>query len=161
MVFDAAFFALVALVIFLGIVFWAGAHRTAAKMLDDRSAQIAKDLDDARKLREDAEKLLADYKQKRIDAEQEAAGIIARAKSDAAAFAEESKKKLSDTLERRTKQAETKIAQAEEAAKKEVRARAADLAVAAAHSLLKDGMKGKGGEGLIAESIAAVKAKLN
>ncbi|MFO1032851.1 MAG: ATP F0F1 synthase subunit B [Hyphomicrobiales bacterium] len=161
MVIDAAFFAFVALVIFLGIVVWAGAHRTAAKMLDDRTAQISKDLADARKLREDAEKLLADYKQKRLDAEKEAADIVARAKADAAAYAEESKKKLADMLERRTKQAETKIAQAEDAAKKDVRAAAADLAVAAAQSLLKDGMKGKGGESLIADSIAAVKARLN
>ena len=158
---DATFFALVALIIFLGIVFWAGAHKTAGKMLDDRSAQIAKDLSDARRLREEAEALLAEYKQKRIDAEKEAGEIVARAKADAASYAEESKKKLGEAIERRTKQAETKIAQAEAAAAKDVRARAADLAVAAATSLLKDGMKGKGGESLIAESIAAVKAHLN
>ncbi len=158
---DATFFALVALIIFLGIVFWAGAHKTAGKMLDDRSAQIAKDLSDARRLREEAEALLAEYKQKRIDAEKEAGEIVARAKANAASYAEESKKKLGEAIERRTKQAETKIAQAEAAAAKDVRARAADLAVAAAASLLKDGMKGKGGESLIAESIAAVKARLN
>lgn len=158
---DATFFALVALIIFLGIVFWAGAHKTAGKMLDDRSAQIAKDLADAKRLREEAEALLAEYKQKRIDAEKEAGDIVARAKADAAAFAEDSKRKLSEAIERRTKQAETKIAQAEAAAAKDVRTRAADLAVAAAASLLKDGMKGKGGESLIAESIAAVKSRLN
>lgn len=158
---DATFFALVALIIFLGIVFWAGAHKTAGKMLDDRSAQIAKDLNDAKRLREEAEALLAEYKQKRIDAEKEAGEIVARAKADAASYAEESKKKLGEAIERRTRQAETKIAQAEAAAAKDVRARAADLAVAAAASLLKDGMKGKSGEGLIAESIAAVKARLN
>lgn len=120
-------------------------------MLDDRSAQIAKDLSDARRLREEAEALLAEYKQKRIDAEKEAGEIVARAKADAASYAEESKKKLGEAIERRTKQAETKIAQAEAAAAKDVRARAADLAVAAAASLLKDGMKGKGGESLIAD----------
>lgn len=159
--FDNTFFAFLALVIFLGIVVWAGAHKTAGKMLDDRSAQISRELSDARRLREEAEALLAEYKQKRIDAEKEAGEIIARAKSDATLYAEEAKKKLSEAIERRTKQAETKIAQAEAAAAKDVRARAADLAVAAAATLLKDGMKGKGGESLVAESIAAVKSRLN
>lgn len=158
---DNTFFAFLALVIFLGVVVWAGAHKTAGKMLDDRAAQISKDLSDARRLREEAESLLAEYKQKRIDAEKEAGEIVARAKADAASSAEESKRKLSEAIDRRTKQAETKIAQAEAAATKDVRARAADLAVAAAASLLKDGMKGKGGESLIAESIAAVKSRLN
>lgn len=158
---DNTFFAFVALVIFLAIVVWAGAHKTAGKMLDDRSALISKELNDARRLREEAEALLAEYKQKRLDAEKEAGDIVARAKADAASFAEESKKKLAEAIERRTRQAQTKIAQAEEAATKDVRARAADLAVAAATALLKDGMKGKGGETLVSESIAAVKSRLN
>jgi F-type H+-transporting ATPase subunit b len=159
--FDATLIALVALVLFLGIVFWAGAHKTAGKALDDRAAQISKDLADAKRLREEAEALLAEYKQKRLDAEKEAGDIVARAKSDAAAYAEESKRKLNDSIDRRTKQAETKIAQAEAAAAKDVRSIAADLAIAAATSVLKDSMKSKSGETLIAESIAAVKARLN
>jgi F-type H+-transporting ATPase subunit b len=158
---DNTFFAFLALVIFLGIVMWAGAHKKVATSLDDRSALIAKELGDAKRLREEAEALLAEYKQKRLDAEKEAEAIVARAKSDAAAYATESKKKLAEAIDRRTKQAETKIAQAEAAAKKEVRARAADMAIAAATTILKDGMKGKSGETLIAESIAAVKSRLN
>jgi F-type H+-transporting ATPase subunit b len=158
---DATFYALVALILFLGIVLWAGAHKTAGKALDDRAALIAKELADAKRLREEAEALLAEYKQKRLDAEKEAGDIVARAKSDATAYAEESKRKLADAIERRTKQAETKIAQAEAAATKDVRAKATDLAVAAATALLQDGVKGKSGEGLIADSIAAVKARLN
>jgi F0F1-type ATP synthase membrane subunit b/b' len=59
---DATFFALVALVMFLGIVLWAGAHKKAGAALDARAAQIDKDISDARKLREDAEALLAEYK---------------------------------------------------------------------------------------------------
>ena len=159
--FDATFFALVALVLFLGIVFWAGAHKKAGAALDARAAQIDKDISDARKLREDAEALLAEYKQKKLDAEKEAAGIISQAKSDAAAYSEDAKKKLADALIRRTKQAENKIAQAEAAAVKEVRGAATDRAIAAAAALIADGAKGKGGEKLIAESIAAVKNRLN
>ena len=158
MVFDNTFFAFVALMLFLGIVVYAGAHRKAGKALDDRAAAIAKELADARKLREDAEKLLADYRQKKLDAEKEAADIIASAKTQAVEYAEEAKVKLSETLARRTKQAETKIAQAEAAAVKEVRGRAADLAIAAAGTLIK---AQKGNTKLIAESIAAVKSKAN
>jgi F-type H+-transporting ATPase subunit b len=158
---DATFFALVALILFLGIVIYAGAHRKAAAALDSRAVQISKDISDARKLREDAEALLAEYKQKKLDAEKEAAGIIAQARADAASYAEDAKKKLSDSLVRRTKQAEQKIAQAEAAAIKDVRAAATDLAIKAATSVMAANAKGKGGEKLIAESIAAVKSRLN
>jgi F-type H+-transporting ATPase subunit b len=158
---DATFYALVALVLFLGVVLWAGAHKKAGSALDDRAAQISKELADARKLREEAEALLAEYKQKRLDAEKEAQNIVTRAKSDAATYAEEAKRKLADSLDRRTKQAEQKIAQAEAAAIKDVRAAAADRAVALATKTLASNLSGKGGDGLIAESIAAVKSQLN
>jgi F-type H+-transporting ATPase subunit b len=104
---------------------------------------------------------LAEYKQKKLDAEKEAAGIISQAKADASAFAEEAKKKLADSLTRRTRQAEQKIAQAEAAAIKDVRSAATDLAVKAATSIIAGSAKGKGGEKLITESIAAVKSRLN
>jgi F-type H+-transporting ATPase subunit b len=158
---DNTFFAFVALILFLGIVIYAGAHRKAAAALDSRAAQISKDIADARKLREDAEALLAEYKQKKRDAEKEAEGIIAQARADAAAFAEDAKRKLSDSLTRRTKQAEQKIAQAEAAAIKDVREAATDLAIKAATTVIAANTKGKGGEKLVAESIAAVKSSLN
>ena len=158
MQFDQTFFAFVALVIFFGIVFWAGAHKKAGAALDSRAKLIEKELTDARKLREDAEQLLADYKQKKLDAQKEAADIIASAQSQAKEFATEAAKKLGETITRRTKQAETKIAQAEAAAAKDVRSQATDLAIAAAGNLL---AAQKGNAKLIAESIAAVKSKAN
>ncbi len=161
MTFDNTFFAFVALVLFLGIVFKAGAHRKAGAALDARKDQIAKDIADARTLRQEAEALLAEYKKKRLDAEQEARSIIESAKADAVAFAAEAKKKLADTIERRSKQAEEKIARAEAAATKEIRDHATDLAIANATSQLGAKAKGKGGDGLIAESIAAVRSRLN
>jgi F-type H+-transporting ATPase subunit b len=159
--FDATFFALVALVLFLGVVFYAGAHRKAGAALDDRRALIAKELDDARKLREEAEALLAEYKQKRLDAEKEALAIVAQARTDATAFAEESKTKLAASIERRTRQAEQKIAQAEASALKDVRNAATDAAIAAAAKLMSDVTKGTKGGKFIDESIAAVKGRLN
>jgi F-type H+-transporting ATPase subunit b len=158
MEFDQTFFALVALVIFIGIVLYAGAHKKAAAALDDRAKLISKELDDARNLRLDAEKLLADYKQKRLDAEKEAETIIAQAKSAATQYGEDARKKLTETIARRTKQAEQKIAQAEAAAAKEVRGSATDLAIAAATKLIAEQ---KNGGKLIASSIAAVKSRLN
>lgn len=161
MTFDNTFFAFVALVLFLGIVFWAGAHRKAGAALDARRDQIAKDIADARKLREEAEALLAEYKQKRLDAEKEAKSIVEAARADAAAFAEEAKAKLADMVERRSKQAEDKIARAEAAATKDIRDKVADIAIEKASGLLGAKAKGKGGDGLIASSIEALRTQLN
>jgi F-type H+-transporting ATPase subunit b len=156
--FDQTFFALVALVLFLGLAFYAGAHKKAAVALDDRAKLISKELQDAKQLRLDAEKLLADYKQRRLDAEKEAQEIVAQAKSAATLYGEEARKKLSETIARRTKQAEQKIALAEAAAAKEVRGTATDLAIAAATKLISEQ---KGGAKLVTESITAVKSRLN
>jgi F-type H+-transporting ATPase subunit b len=161
MQFDATFFAFVALVIFLGIAAYAGAFRAMGSGLDGRAQRIKKELDDAARLRKDAEALLAEYRQKRIDAEKEAAAIVAAAKADAEEYAAETRRKLSESLERRTRQAEQKIAQAEAAAIKDVRNAAAELAIAAAQSLVADAAKGAKGAELIASSIAAVKNRLN
>ena len=159
--FDATFFALVALIIFLGIAAYAGAFRSMGAGLDARSARIQKDLDDAARLRKEAEALLAEYKQKRTDAEKEAAAIVAHAKTDAEEFAAETRRKLAESLERRTRQAEQKIAQAEASAIKDVRHAATEMAIAAAQSLVAEGTKGAKGANLIATSIEAVKNRLN
>lgn len=161
MAFDNTFFAFLALVIFIGIVMYMGAHRQVGAALDQRGQRIAKDLDDARKLREEAEALLNEYKKKRADAEIEAQAIIAQAKANADEYAAETRRKLGESIERRTRQAEQKIAQAEAAAIKDVRSAVADIAIAAASKLTAENLKGGKGGDLIAESIAAVKSKLN
>ena len=155
---DQTFYAFVALVLFLGVAAYAGAYRKAGGALDDRAKLIESELANARRLRQDAEQLLADYKQKKLDAEKEAAEIITGARSQAAEYAVEARKKLSETIARRTKQAEQKISQAQDSGTKDVRAQAADLAVAAATSLI---AAQKGNPKLISNSIAAVKSKLN
>jgi F-type H+-transporting ATPase subunit b len=152
---------LVSFILFLALLAYLKVPAMLAKMLDERAAKISKELDDARRLREDAAALLAEYQKKRSDAESEAANIVAQAKSDADAYAADARKKLDDTLARRTKQAEQKIAQAEATAIRDVRAAAADLAVRAAGSLMAEGTRGKTADSLIAESIAAVKSRLN
>ena len=161
MQFDATFFALVALIIFLAIAAYAGAFKKMGAGLDSRADRIRKELDHATQLRKDAEALLAEYKQKRLDAEKEAASIISAAKADAEEYAAETRRKLAESIDRRTKQAEQKIAQAEAAAIKDVRNVATDLAIAASHHLAAEAAKGSKGAELISESIAAVKNRLN
>ena len=161
MQFDATFFALVALVIFLGIAAYAGAFKTLGAGLDGRAHRIRRELEHASQLRKEAEALLAEYKQKRLDAETEAASIIAAAKTDAEDYAAETRRKLSESLDRRTRQAEQKIAQAEAAAVKDVRNAATELAIAAARHMVADVSRGAEGATLIASSIEAVKNRLN
>ena len=158
---DASFFALVALIIFLGIVAYAGGFKAMGSGLDNRSERIRNDLEHAAKLRKEAEALLAEYRQKRVDAENEAASIVAAAKADAEEYAAETRRKLSESLDRRTRQAEQKIAQAEAAAIKDVRNAATELAIAAAQNMVAQAAKGAKGEELIASSIQAVKNRLN
>lgn len=161
MAFDNTFFATVALVLFFAIVFWVKAPAKVMGMLDGRSDRIRKDIDDARKLRAEAEALLNEYKQKRTDAVKEAAAIIEQAKAEAQSYAEETRAKLSDLLARRTKQAEQKIAQAEASAAKDVRSAATDAAITAATALIREVNAGAKGAKLVDESIAAVKTRLN
>jgi F-type H+-transporting ATPase subunit b len=151
----------VAFVIFVGVGIYLKVPAMIAKMLDERADKISSELAEAKKLREEAQALLAEYQKKRVDAEKDAANIIAQAKVEAESYSVETRKKLAETIERRTKQAAQKIAQAEAAAVKEVRAVATDAAIAAASKLVRDAVKGPKGVKLVDESIAAVKSRLN
>ncbi len=151
----------VAFILFVILMIYLKVPAMVAKMLDERSAKIAAELSEARKLRLEAQALLDSYKTKRAEAETDAANIVTQAKREAEAYAIEARKKLSETLERRTRQAEQKIAQAEAQAIKDVRTIATDMAVAAATGLLADVVKGTKGEALISQSIEAVKTRLN
>lgn len=158
---EAESWVLVAFILFVALLVYLKVPAMLAKMLDERSAKIAKDLEEARKLREEAQALLASYQKKRVEAEADAANIVAQARLDAEEFAKDARRKLTETLERRSKQAEQKIAQAQAAAIKDVRTVATDIAVAAATSLVTEAAKGPKGASLIAQSIEAVKTRLN
>jgi len=143
------------------VLFYVGAHKKILEALDSRAAGIKADLDEARRLRDEAQKLLAEYKRKQSEAENEAAAIVSEAKAEAERVAAEAKTKVEDFVARRTKMAETKIGQAEALALADVRAAAAEAAVAAAEKILTVAAKGKVAEDLISRGIADVKAKLN
>ena len=150
--------AFVVFVIGLGYI---GVHRIVAKSLDERGARIKAELDEARKLKDEAAQLLADYQRKRQEAEGEAQEIIAGAKAEAERLAIEAKTKIEEFVARRTKMAETKIAQAEAQATADVRAAAAEAAVAAAEKILTLETKGKLATDLVAKGIEDVRKKLN
>jgi F-type H+-transporting ATPase subunit b len=159
--FDAEFWVAVAFVLFIAVLFKLGAHRVILGALDDRGARINAELEEARRVREEAQALLADYQRRRGEADREAEAIVVAAKAEAERLAAEAKAKVEDFVARRTQLAEAKIAQAEAQALADVRAAAADAAVAAAEKILSDTTKGKVGDDLIARGIRELKAKLN
>jgi F-type H+-transporting ATPase subunit b len=159
--FNAEFWVAVAFVLFIAVLIKLGAHRVIIGALDDRSARIKAELDEAKRVREEAQALLADYQRRRSEADREADAIVVAAKAEAERVAAEAKAKVEDFVARRTKMAETKIAQAEAQAVADVRAAAADAAVAAAEKILGDTAKGKIADDLIAQGIRDFKAKLN
>ena len=158
---DATFWAFVALVIFLGILFYMKVPGMIAKSLDERADRIRKELDEARRLREEAQQLLADYQRKRAEAEKEADDIVAAAKREADQLVTEAHKKTDEYVARRTALAELKIGQAERDAVNEVRASAVDIAVEAARTLLAGKIDAKTGADLFRASLQEVKSRLN
>ncbi|MGE0006166.1 MAG: ATP F0F1 synthase subunit B [Parvibaculaceae bacterium] len=151
----------VAFVLFVALLIYLKVPAKVVTMLDERTARIVKELAEAKKLREEAQALLDEYKKKRAQAEKDAENIVALARKEAEAYAHETRTKLAETLERRTRQAEQKIAQAEQQAVKDVRTAATDVAITAATELLGAAVEGAKGARLIEESIDAVKSRLN
>jgi F-type H+-transporting ATPase subunit b len=160
-VFEAEFWVAVAFVIFVGILVYVGVPKMLTTALDDRARRVQAELDEARRLKEEAERLLVEYQGKQRQAETEAAAIIEGARSEAERVAAEAKTKMEEFVARRTKMAETKIAQAEAQAVADVRAAAAEAAVTAAEKILTETVKGKVADDLIVRGIGDVKAKLN
>jgi F-type H+-transporting ATPase subunit b len=155
------FWVAVAFVLFFVIVWYSGAFKSLAGALDGRSARIRQELDEARKLREEAEKVLAEYRRKRGEAEGEARAIVAAAKTEAEEITAEAERRMQEFVARRTKMAETKIAQAEAQALADVRAAAAETAVRAAEKVLSETVKGKVADDLISSAIKDVKGHLD
>ena len=158
---DATFFALVGLIIFLGIVAYMKVPGMITKSLDDRADRIRKELDEARSLREEAQALLAEYQKKQESAEAEAADIIAQAKRERESIIADARAKSEEYVARREALAAQKIEQAERDAVAEVRGRAADVAIAAANRLLAEKVDAKAAGDLFKESLGEIKARLN
>ena len=135
--------------------------KALAQMLDRRSLKIKSDLDEAQKLKDEAQALLAEYQRKQRDAMREAEEIIANAKGLAQRQIKDAGKKLEENLARREKASLEKIAQAEAQALAEVRREAVDVAAAAAARIIQGQIDGARGGALIDQAIAEVEKKLH
>jgi F-type H+-transporting ATPase subunit b len=158
---EPEFWVAVAFFILMGIFAYVGVHRVVLTTLDHRRDRIKSELDDARRLKEEAAKVLAEYQARRASAEREAAEIVTGAKADAERIGAEARAKLEDFVVRRTKTAEGKIALAEAQALADVRAAAAEAAITAASTILSHSVKGDVADDLLAKGIQEVRAKLN
>lgn len=146
---------------FVALIIYFKAPGMVLKALDDRADAIRKELDEARRLREEAQALLTDYERKQRNASKEADEIIQLARQQAETLATETRESLKATLARRAKLAEDKIARAGEQALVEVRAAAATAAIAAAQQIIADKMTPAASKKLVDQSIKGLKAKLN
>lgn len=159
--FNPEFWVGVAFLGFIALLVYYKVPGLVTKALDTRSDAVRRDLEEARKLRDEAASLLADYKRRQAGAQKEADAILTRAKQETAALAAESKASLIEMLQRRTKLAEEKIARAEQQATGEVRAAAIEAAVGAAHGVIAEKLSGDAGHVLVNRSIGDVKARLS
>ena len=155
------FWTALALIGFFAILAYFKVPDAIGKSLDSRAEVIRKELDDARRMREEAQQLLADYQRRSKEAEEEAKEIIAQAKREAESLAAETRKALAETVERRTKAVEEKIARAEAQALGEVRSAAVDVALATAEKILKSKVTGTEANALVENSIRELKGRLN
>ncbi len=151
----------ISFLLFVALILYFRVPALIAGALDSRSVAIARELEEARKLRQEAEAVLADYKRRAANAHTEAEAILAQAEREAAAYATEAKAAFDEMITRRLNIAEQKIKQEEESARKEIRAQAAELAIAAAEQLIEQKVSGKIAEDMISSSIDRIKKRLH
>jgi F-type H+-transporting ATPase subunit b len=157
---QAEFWVAVAFVLVVGLAF-RKVFAAVTTALDARAGKIKEEIDSARKMREDAQALLAEFQRKQRDALKEAEGIIDHAKHEAERLKKEAEVSLEASIVRREKQAEERIAQAEAQALAEVRDMAVDLAMVAATKLIAEKMAPATQDSLIEESIKGLSGKLH
>ena len=150
---------LVAFALFVGAIAKPAWQRITGG-LDARAARIQADLDEAQRLREEAQTALANYQRKQRDAVKEAAEIVRHAEEEAKRLTEEAEAALKTTLARREAIARDKIAQAEARAIEEVKDEAVEVALAATRSLIEQGMDPARSETLIDEAVKELPSKL-
>ena len=161
MAFDATFFAFVGLLLFFALIVYLKVPGMMAKALDERAEKISNELAEAKRLREEAQHLLAEYQRKRKDAEADAASIVAAAEREAEMLTAEAKQKTEEYVTRRNALSEQKIKQAEADAINAVRSAAVDLAISAAERVLASKTDAATGKALFDNAIGEVKARLN
>lgn len=157
---DAAFWVGVAFFLVAGLAF-KPVFRALGAGLDARAAKIKARLDEAARLREEAQEMLATYQRKQRDAMKEAEEIIAHAKAEAERLAQQAAKDLDASLKRREAQAMDRITQAEAAALREVQNVAVEVAISAARDVLASSISADQAAKLVDKAIAELPQKLH
>jgi len=160
-IFEPEFWVAVSFFLFVGGMLYLGVHKKLAAVLDARAAAIAKELEEAKRLREEAAKVLEDYRRKQGDVAKETKEIIDLASREAEILAAETRRTMREQFDRRMKLAEDKIARAEAEALREVRAAAAEAAITAARTVIAAKLTPEGANKLVSQGIDALKGKLN
>jgi len=160
-IFEPEFWVAVSFFLFVGGMLYLGVHKKLAAVLDARAAAIAKELEEAKRLREEAAKVLDDYRRKQGDVAKETKEIIDLASREAEILAAETRRTMREQFDRRMKLAEDKIARAEAEALREVRAAAAEAAITAARTVIAAKLTPEGANKLVSQGIDALKGKLN
>jgi len=158
---NSNFVVLISFLLFISVLLYLKVPGLLGGLLDKRAEGIKSELDEARALREEAQTLLASYERKQKEVQEQADRIVAQAKSEAAAAADQAKEDLQKSIERRLVAAEDQIASAEAGAVKEVRDRAVTIAVGAAREVIAKQMTAADGNKLIEDAISTVDAKLH
>ncbi|KIN73982.1 F0F1 ATP synthase subunit B [Sulfitobacter guttiformis] len=155
------FVVLLAFLLFIAVLIYFKVPSLMAGMLDGRADGIKNEIEEARKLREDAQTLLASYERKQKEVQEQADRIVAAAKQEAAAAGEQARLDLARSVERRLAAAEEQIDSAQAAAIKEVRDQAVMIAIAASRDIIGKQMTAADANKLIDDGISQVDAKLH
>jgi F-type H+-transporting ATPase subunit b len=151
----------IAFFVFIGVLFYFKVPAMIGGMLDNRADTIKSELDEARALREEAQKVLADYERKQKEVQEQADRIVTAAKEEAATAAAAAKEDIAKSITRRLAAAEDQIKSAEASAIKDVRDQAIVVAIAVAREVVASQMDPKAAGAMIDDSIATVGEKLH
>jgi F-type H+-transporting ATPase subunit b len=157
---DPTFWVAIAFVVFVALMVWKASKPILAG-IDARAERIKAELDEAQRLREEAQKALAEYKRKQRDAAKEAEDLLASAKHEADLLRKQAAEDLKLTLARREKTALEKIAQAETNAVQEVRTQAVDIAIAATAKLLSENVDPTRDQSMVDQAIKDLGSRLH
>ena len=153
-------FLLVALLILFAIVY-KPLTRTVFGALDGHAAKVRAELDAAKRLREEAQSLLAEHQRRLAAGEDQAQAIVSHAQAEVQRQTARHRVELEATLQRRAEQATERIAREEARALQEVRAQAATLAIRTTEQLLADQLDGQRARALLDDAIAEIGRKLS
>ncbi|MCH8951465.1 MAG: ATP F0F1 synthase subunit B [Proteobacteria bacterium] len=158
---DSHFVVAISFVLFFGLLAYLGVHKFLGKALDDRADRIRQELDDVRRLREEAQAIFAEFERKHREVDTRAGEIVAHAKAEAGQAAEQAKADLAASIERRLRGADEQIAMAEANAVREVRDRAVQVAIAAAAEVMAARLSEARADALVEDAIKSVGERLH